>query len=310
MVLNIKALKPVAFFFYFIASAVLAQPQQTTLVSYRSPESDGDKRYEYNSMVLRRALEKTIAQYGPFQMVPAPRMNVTRTFHTLSHGAVPTLATESNTQVTSNFVAKLSYEKRFSDEMNMVFARFPVDLGIVGYRVCFVSPEKKADLLKVSTLSDLKKFTHGQGRGWSDVKILQANDINVTEVEGYELLFKMVAANRFDLFCRGTNELRNEYFSHQHIKNLTYDKNISIAYPLPRFFYSHKKNAKLIERIEQGLILAYEDGSLLKLWLRQYGDSLAFANLKNRTIYKIKNPFVSDLKFDYEKYFYDPLKSK
>lgn len=34
---------------------------------------------------------------------------------------------------------------------------------------------------------------------------------NVSEVSQFEHLFKMMAAGRFDLFCRGTNEVNQEY---------------------------------------------------------------------------------------------------
>ena len=57
----------------------------------------------------------------------------------------------------------------------------------------------------------------------------------VVEVSRYESLFRMVAINRFDLFCRGTNELLEEFNAHRDIPDLTYDEAISIAYPMPRF---------------------------------------------------------------------------
>src|SRR5205814_473177 len=138
------------------------------------------------------------------------------------------------------------------------------------------NPSTIKKLTKIKTLNDLKKFKHGQGQGWSDVEILRNHRFDVMTVANYESLFTMVAAGRFDLFCRGANELLEEYNSHKHLPNLVYDKSFSLYYPLPRFFYTNAKNKQLIKRIQAGLIIAYNDGSLVKLWKKEYGDSVKF----------------------------------
>ncbi len=49
------------------------------------------------------------------------------------------------------------------------------------------------------------------------MEILRENGFQVREVSEYESLFKMVAGKRFDLFCRGTNELLSEWETHKSI---------------------------------------------------------------------------------------------
>lgn len=263
-------------------------------VSYRVGESAKDTRYDYDTAALNLALEKTKAEFGDYKLVPNVNMNFSRAIENISNNITP------------NFIFKLSYEERFKN-LNMDYAEFSVDLGIVGYRVCFTNPAVKEKLKKVNSIDDLKKFKHGQGQDWSDVEILRSHQFEVITVSAYESLFSMVAYGRFDLFCRGTNEILDEYMAHKHIPGLVIDDSFSLYYPLPRFFYTNKKNKKLIERIQKGLIIAYNDGSLIKLWKKQYLESVNFVKLDKRKIFSIDNPNLKDVKFNYSKYFYKPL---
>ena len=108
-----------------------------------------------------------------------------------------------------NFVMKTSYTKSLADQTDYV--AFPVDLGIVGYRVCFTSTYKKDQIAQAQTLDELKQYVYGQSTGWADVKILRENGFNVREVSHREGLYLLTAHGSIDLFCRGTNELLKEY---------------------------------------------------------------------------------------------------
>lgn len=267
----------------------------TMVVTYRVAESKDDTRYNYDTAALRLALEKTKAEFGDYKLVPGAVMNFSRAISDIKNNQTP------------NYIFKLSYESRFKKDLNLDYAEFPVDLGIVGYRVCFTNPKTKEKLKNVKSLDDLKKFKHGQGQDWSDVEILRGHGFEVITAANYESLFLMVAAGRFDLFCRGTNELGGEYEAHKHMPNLVYDESFSLYYPLPRFFYTNKANKELIKRIEKGLITAFNDGSLKELWKKEYIKSVNFVNLKNRKIFPIENPNLKEVKFNYKKYFFNPL---
>lgn len=287
---------------YFNLIALLTTIATTTPVfgkeeifTFRAPESDVDLRYNYDKEALQLALEKTKSKYGPYKLVKSPVMNFARSIDEVSKNSFP------------NFFIKLSYEDHFS-EINMTYSRFPVDLGIVGYRVCFTSKDKIEKLKKIETLDELKKFSHGQGLAWADTTILRHNGFKVEEVPNYEGLFKMVASGRFDLFCRGSNELLDEWNAHKDIENLAYDQSFTIVYPLPRFFYTHSSNAKAAQRIQEGLILAYNDGSLVKAWRQNYNESVNFVNLHHRKVFRLENPLLKKVDFDYSKYFFDPFK--
>lgn len=268
---------------------------QEMVITYRAAESKSDLRYDYDTRLLRLALENTLATDGPYKLVASPVMNFSRAIHLAKVNALP------------NFFIKLSYEKQYN-EQGMAFVPFPVDLGIVGYRVCFAHPEVAEQLSRVESLEELRRFSHGQGRGWSDVAILRLNGMEVFEVSKYESLFSMVAARRFDLFCRGTNELLGELNMHEHINGLTYDKSVTISYPLPRFFYTTSANSKALDRIRRGILIAYENGSLQALWYDHYKESIDFVQLHKRKVFPLENPLVKDIDFDYQRYFYNPFK--
>lgn len=282
-----------------LALAHICAPQlalaKETLFTYRAPESDTDARYNYDTDLLRLALENTIDSDGPFRLVPSPRMNFARASTYLENNQLP------------NFIVKYSYQRDF-ESRNISFVPFPIDLGIVGFRVCFAHPEVVRQLAQVENIEDLKRFTHGQGVGWTDIEILRHNGFEVTTTTQYESLFLMVANRRFDLFCRGANELLEEFTLHKHIKNLSYDRTIAISYPLPRFFYTNSANKAALDRIHRGLLIAYNNGSLQELWLKHYKESIDFARLEHRKVFPIENPFVDGLEFDYSRFFYDPFK--
>ncbi|PWF43626.1 hypothetical protein [Massilia glaciei] len=222
-------------------------------------------------------------------------MNYKRTFEHIANNILP------------NFFIKTSYEDRFTDNMGMDYVRFPVDLGIVGYRVCFAGAAMTEKLENTRTIENLKKFSHGQGASWSDIRILGENGFNVIAVENYESLFEMVAASRFDLFCRGANEMLDEWESHKHVRGLTYDRTLVIHYPMPRFFFTNKANKKSLQRIHEGILIAYDDGSLKKAWNANYRKSLDFVDLGNRRVFRLDNPLLEKIDFDYQKYFFDPF---
>tara|TARA_R110001583_G_scaffold52393_4_gene162815 strand:+ start:146 stop:1048 length:903 start_codon:yes stop_codon:yes gene_type:complete len=285
-------MNPLATFIITFVLCTLSIPLLSAeIYTYRGKESDTDTRGDYGTALFKLALDKTVESHGEYELVFLDKMNTGRSLKVLQNNQY------------SNFFAKQSVSKDRLKQFGYV--DFPVDLGIVGYRVFFVSPDAVARLNQVETLEQLKKFTIGQGIGWLDEDILKHNGFQVVTGSNYESLFNMVSRNRFDLFSRGVNELLKEYRANLDINNLLYDNRIALYYPLPRFFFTHKSNKAAIERIQTGLIRAYQDGSLVELWLEYYGESLDFINLNNRKIFKIENPFIKGINSGYEKYIFD-----
>lgn len=264
-----------------------------TVVTYRTSESAGDPRYAYDRALIRLALETTRASDGDYRLVASPPMNFDRA------------KTYARSNLGQNFLVKQGLGTELEPEL--MFLRFPVELGIVGFRICFLSDSIKDRVAAVESLEELKQFSFGQGLGWSDGKILRHHGFNVVEIADYDSLFPMVAANRFDLFCRGANEVLTEYRLHEHLKGFAVDESFVLIYPLPRFFVTHKDNAAVADRIMRGLVAAFHSGAVHRLWLEYHRESIEFTRISQRRLFLIENPLLRGLDRDFEQYFFIPV---
>lgn len=264
-----------------------------TVITLTAPQTGRDPLKTYIGQVLTLALEKTRSEYGDYQINTTPMMNSARALADMKEQRFP------------NQLLMSTFQNKLLDE-GLDYARFAVEYGVTGYRICFVSPSAKNAVASVKTLDELRQFSIGQGIGWADADILRHNGFKVVDIGQQESAYRMVEANRFDLFCRGINELEPELKNHPEVPGLDYDRAIALSYPLPRVFIANKHNAKLLKRITLGLTRAHQDGSLRKVWLEQYESALRFANLKQRKIFQLTNPGIDRIDFDYRKYYFDP----
>lgn len=264
------------------------------IVTYDNGETSEDPRINYELELLTLALEKTKEKFGAYKLKPSP--------HSINyHRAL--VALKSNRY--ENFIRSFAYRKIRTEDQDLIYIDFPIDLGLLGYRICFVSKPSKEAVAKAKTLEDLKQFTHGQGVKWVDASILKKQGFKVIESATYEGLFEMININRIDLFCRGIGELAKEYELHRHLENLEVDQSFAFHYAFPLYFMTHKSNLLLRYRIEVGLKAAFDDGSLQKLWKKHYQESIEQAKLNHRKIYTLKNHTLDELPDNYSKYFVD-----
>jgi len=268
----------------------------TLVVTVQGPETLNDTRYNYDREVIRLALDKTRDDYGNYILKETPiGQNSKRALTSAAMGAY------------ENYVIKTSANNDLAD--NLAVVPFPVDLGIVGYRVAFVSESTKENLSGIETAEQLKQFSIVQGIGWLDSAILKYHGFDVRTIDSHNSMFKMVALNRVDLFTRGANELEAEWLTHKSTPNLTYDESLAIYYPLPRFLVTSKENEALAKRLHQGLLRAFADGSLFSLWEKNYRSSINFVNLEKRKIIRLSNPFISEIDPEWQQFVYTPAKA-
>ena len=153
----------------------------------------------------------------------------------------------------------------------------------------------------------MRQYSIVQGIGWADNAILRKNGFTVIELDSYLNLFKMVASGRADLFCRGVNELPEEYAENKAMGNLTYDESFLLRYKMPYFLFINKQNTLAKQRLEEGLKIAYEDGSIMQFWRKKYEQSIRFSNLKKRRIFNLENNTTEATSSEYDKYIINPL---
>lgn len=265
-----------------------------TLFTYSAAETELDTRNHYDMALLRLALEKTRAKYGDYRLEPSPPMNTGRALQELKKGSYV------------NFIAKQSYSPEY-EQQGMLRGSYELDLGVTGYRVCFTRKGLLPELAQLSRLAEWKHYLYGLGTGWQDVNILKYNGFEVMEVAVYKSLFPMVAKGRFDLFCRGINEVIDEWPEARQQLEMVLEPGMILYYDLPRFFYANSRDAKGLQRVDEGVRLAAADGSLLALWKKYYLQSVEYVQPQKRRLFHLDNPMVSQLKWADKQWVFDPI---
>nr|WP_314858340.1 transporter substrate-binding domain-containing protein [uncultured Undibacterium sp.] len=276
-----RLLRPIKFFAgicmlsFCVCVSALPKSSSVTRVIHPADEEKGDPRFNDVKEILRVALEKTVVEFGPFELQASSQ-------NTNGLRYLNNLANDSNL----NVVWSSTTEEK---ERNYLPIRIPLRKGLLGYRLMLVHKDKQALLKDVESLQDLKKFSVGQGVGWDDVKLYEANGIEVIEAK-YSNLFRMLSYKRFDFFPRGINEIFTE-FEKESAQNpdLVIDENLLIHYPWPYYFFVSKSNPQLQKRLELGLRKMIKDGSFDAIFWKYNGKAIEAVNFKKRRIIHMKN---------------------
>jgi hypothetical protein len=284
------------FAIYLLFQASLANAK--LVIQYTPLDSPTDKHMDFMLAILNLGLAKTQQQYGDFEIKPVhiAQLPFNRGIQALRKNTYP------------NFFIVGDFSKHAEYGDDLIAVDFPADLGLLGYRVCFVDPQKKVAISKTTNLKELTKYTVGQGSNWDDVAILRNNGFDVTEAKNYLNLFKMVARGRVDLFCRSIGETQDEIKTYQEQADLTYDESFVLHYQLPWYFYFNRNSTEAVKRLQEGLVIAAHDGSLKQLYLTYQKENLDFLKLSQRRTFNLKTPFENHLSATYKSYLIDPTK--
>ncbi|HEV2693672.1 MAG TPA: hypothetical protein VG347_12335 [Verrucomicrobiae bacterium] len=263
---------------------------------YNAPESSLDKRYLYHWTILKAALEKTVPQYGPYEMVPSESMTEKRQTFELKNAA-----------------GKISvmYLGTTPDmERDLVPIRIPVDKDLGGYCVFLIRQENQGRFTNIVSLDDLRKFKFGLGLGWIDVDILRSNRFQVVTASCYDCLFEMVNHRRSDLALRAAVEVIDEYEERKTaMPGLCIETNIVFYYPMPMYFWFAKTDAgrRLAARAEEGMRMMIADGTYDKIFSEYQDYKIGKLKLKERKIFRIENPFLGpETPFADKRLWFDP----
>jgi hypothetical protein len=262
-----------------------------------APESPGDTRYDYYWELLAQALKLTEPDFGPYTLRQAAQpMSERRALEELKSGS------RSLTVLVHGNVADY--------EQEVLPIRFPLDKGLLGYRVFLIRTGTQPRLDHVNGLAELRGHTIGQGQGWGDVTILRQAGLTVVEGGTYEGLFGMLAAGRFELFSRGVvevgEELAREKSGHP---ELTLERRLLLHYPLARYFYVTRSPAgeALARRISEGLERMLRDGSFERMFQAFKAPFERDVGLRNRLLIEIDNPLETpETPLSRTELWYDP----
>lgn len=264
-------------------------------VTYPTGDVPNDPRFNDVIEILHTALEKTRAQYGPYELGPAPTpMPKARYLLEMENGGEINVVWNGTSE---------ELEQRFLP------IRIPLRKGLLGYRISLINKDMQAKIDQVKTVEDLKKISIGQGIGWGDIRIYEHIGIDVVKAK-YGQLFKMLSLNRFELYPRGIGEVFTEFdlYKKEH-PNLAVEKNLVLYYPWPYYYFFNHKDAALKQRVEAGLHIMQKDGSFDAIFRKYNQDAIEKANLKGRRIIRLVNPLLpKETPLNDPSLWYDPNK--
>ena len=164
-------------------------------------------------------------------------------------------------------------------EAELTPVKFNLIRGINEYRLLLIRATDQVQFDQVKTLHDLQQFRIGSGLQWSDTDIYRFNGLPLVTSYAYDPMFRMLAAKRFDFMARSIQEVHSE-LEHYGKLGLVIEKNLLIHYPQPIYFFVNKKNSALAARIQRGLEIARDDGSLDKVFFATPNFSKAWEELQ------------------------------
>lgn len=272
-----------------LCTSVSAKDNANHFVLAQTIDVDFLASYEYQ--VFQLALDKTKQKYGDYTLSISKNI--------LSEKRAEIMAL-SESGVNIYFIDSASIERSSS----LAYARFPVMLGIVGYRVNLMGTNLKSKGYAFNSVEDLKSYTFIQGAHWLDSTVLKDNGFNVLEGASIEGLFNMLSYERADFFPVAANQVKDIVSENIELEGVSVEENFMFYYPLPRFIYTHKRNRAGVERLHEGLIQAFDDGSLIELWYKHNKTSLDFVGFDKRLVFKLKNKHLGALSDGLDKYIY------
>jgi hypothetical protein len=236
-----------------------------------------DFRFAQYLALLRASLEKTVTDFGPFEMSAAGvPMNEVRYFQEARAG-----------QLVNVVWGATSVER----EEQLLPIRIPLEKGLLGYRLLLTPASVAPQLAGVQTAHDLAgRFKFCLGRGWGDVPIYLHAGFDV-ELADYDSLFKMVETGRCDLLSRGINEVFDEW---EHfapsLPHVVLEPRLLLHYRYAYYFFVSPTDRTLARRIETGLRRMIDDGSFDEIFNRYYKSAIDRANIKGRRVIELANP--------------------
>ena len=235
---------------------------------------------DYELALLREVLERTRPDYGPYEEQPFTEK--------VSDARVIQLAIDG--RLVNILAAGVGQPPL---EQQMIPVPFPIDKGLLGWRVSLIDRRNQDRFSRVNNIEELRRFRVGQGSDWADVRIYEYNRIPVETTSNFESLFLMLLHGRFDLFPRGLSEIARELAAYgKRYPEIAIEQHLVLHYPFCDAYYVSRSAPHLAARLTAGLERMVADGSFDALFAKYYGKRLADLDLRQRVVIELKNPYL------------------
>lgn len=277
------------FMIFFSGSAI---SNSVDNIKISSTQSKFDKRAIYKNEIIKRAMEITKKEFGPYEFeVKDILMNRARSLQAIVEG-----------NLINVYIAPS--EKAWNEQTFVI--KVPLRLGLLSYRILILHKDDLEKFSKVNSADDLKKITAGLRTGWVTANIFKDQNFKLEESQNYDGLFYLLDSHRVSYIPRTIYEVFDELeVRRKLLSNVVIEPRLALHIPTSTYIYVSPKEPRLAKRLEKGMNQMYESGELTNIIERYYADDIKRANLKNRKLIHIDNPFYSeeDQKRD-EKYWY------
>ena len=260
-----------AFYFASLTLVLSSAPVEAgaTFIIPKSSSNNVDHEDYYFTRLLQLALNKTVAEYGPYTLQEYDSFTVdNRLRQTLKTGPIDIIWSNTN--------------PLYECEMRPIGVSLLKDL--TNYRLLLIREDDQPRFSKLTNLDQLRKFKGGMGAQWPDTKVMKSNNLPVVTAPGYGKIFHMLAAKRFDYFSRGVFQVQSEVNLYPEL-NLKIEDHLQLYYPSAFYFFVKRENTLLAQRIETGLLAAQKDGSFDALFnsIPRYQWAMRELTTKKRT---------------------------
>ncbi|MEO6279062.1 hypothetical protein [Roseateles sp.] len=243
------------------------------------------KRDDYQFALLTLALDKTVKDYGPYQLSRVVRSySTSRLRREINRGEVV------NVHAGPWRPLEVSEDKLPERSVRINVSIFK---DLLGYRKLLI---RRADLdrfKRIRRADELKKLVVGQANGWVDIDIYRHNGYAVNDTPTPASLYDMLARKRFDYIPISLLEATTALnYRPELAGELMLLPDITVYLPLPIIFYVNVHEPLMAERLEKGLALAKQDGSFERLFKSSFADELQLIQDGSRVHFALSNPFV------------------
>lgn len=252
-------------------------PVRTLVIPNISATDEPQHEDYYFSRLLDLALQKTLSSHGPYQIVHAKTRTADhRLIASLLQGEVDVLWAATNAE----------------KEQYLLPVRISLLKDLSSYRLLLIRPSDQPRFSAVNSLEDLRQFRGGMNPQWTDAAIMEHNGLPLVYGVEYSQLFQMLSGGRFDYFSRGLYQVKAELHKFPQLKlNMAIEEELMLHYRNDFYFFTHKDDPALAERLQKGLELALEDGSFDALFnsIPRYRWGMEQLQLNQRRVIPLNN---------------------
>ena len=181
-------------------------------------------------------------------------------------------------------------------EKELIPIRIPVFKGLIGYRVFLINDNDQKKFAQIRTLDDLQRLAGIQGKGWTDIKVMEDAGLHQNAVLGGAIYRMLNRGGRADYFSRAVYEAVGEL---QTLKttypNLAIEKKILLTYPFAMYFYVSPKYPELAEKLRDSFLKLVESGRFDQFFYGHHyiRSAIEKTNLVDRIKFEIPNQYLS-----------------